>query len=143
MKPTLLIAESDAELRDAYRALLTASGYDVVTAADGLDCLENLRRLAPAVCVLDRDLRWGGADGVLAWLREEGATSAVSVVLTATAGHPEDGAVDTEPPVIRLLPKPFGLAALLESVQGLMARMGNGESFPLDGDSASPEVFIG
>jgi CheY-like chemotaxis protein len=43
-------------LRDAYRRFLTGLGYDVETAADGLDCLEKLRRLAPAVCVLDREL---------------------------------------------------------------------------------------
>ena len=54
MKPTLLIAQSDAELRDAYRRFLTGRGYDVETAADGLDCLEKLRRVAPAVLVLDR-----------------------------------------------------------------------------------------
>jgi DNA-binding response OmpR family regulator len=86
MKPTLLFAESDAELRDAYRQFLTGRGYDGETAADGLDCLEKLRRVTPAVLVLDRGLRWGGADGVLAWLREQSATSEVSVVLTATAG---------------------------------------------------------
>ena len=88
MKSILLIAESDAELRDAYRTFLTGRGYDVETATDGLDCLEKLRRLTPAVCVLARELRWGGADGVLACLREESAGSGVSVVLTTTAGNP-------------------------------------------------------
>src|SRR5262245_13969595 len=117
MKPTLLIAESDAELRDAYRRFFTGRGYDVETAADGLDCLEKLRRLAPIVCVLDRELRWSGADGVLACLRGERATSGVSVVLTATACHPPDVAVDIEPPVVQFLPKPFMLTALLESVR--------------------------
>jgi DNA-binding response OmpR family regulator len=95
------------------------------------------------VCVLDRELRWGGADGVLAWLREERATSGVSVVLTATAGYPSDVAVDLEPPVVQVLSKPFGLTALLESVRGLLARMGHEEPFNWDRASASPELFIG
>src|SRR5262249_55485433 len=117
MKPTLLIAESDAALRDAYRRFFTGRGYDVEAAADGLDCLEKRGRLRPIECVLDRELRCGGADGVLAWLREERATSGVSVVLSATACPPPDVAVDIEPPVVQFLPKPFMLTALLESVR--------------------------
>ena len=143
MKPTLLIAESDAELRDACRRFLTGCGYDVDTAADGLDCLEKLRRLAPVVLVLDRELRWGEADGVLAWLRDESTTSGVSVVLTTTAGCTPDVAVDIEPPVVQVLPKPFRLTALLESVRGLIASEGHEGSFHWDRASASPVLFIG
>ena len=138
MKRTVLIAESDAELRDAYRRFLTGRGYDVETAADGLDCLEKLLRVTPAVLVLDRALRWGGADGVLAWLREESATFEVSVVLTATAGDRPDVAGDIELPVV-FLTKPFGLAALLESVRGLMARTGRERPFNSNRVSAAPE----
>ena len=143
MKPALLIAESDAELCDAYQRFLTERGYDVETAADGLDCLEKLRWLTPAVCVLDRELRWGGADGVLAWLREERAGCGVSVLLTATAGYPLDVAGEIEPPVVGFLSKPFVLTALLESVRVLMARRGREEPFHRSRASASPDLFIG
>ena len=143
MKPTVLIAESDAELRDAYRTYLTGRGYEVETAADGLDCLEKLRRVTPAVLVLDRGLRWGGADGVLACLREERATSGVSVVLTAMAGNPPDVAGDIEPPVVQFLPKTFSPAALLESVRALMARTGREGPFNSNRVSAAPDLFIG
>ena len=80
---------------------------------------------------------------MLAWLREESATSGVSVVLTATAGNLPDVAGDIEPPVVQLLPKPFGLAALLESVRGLMARTGRERPFNSQRVSAAPELFIG
>jgi CheY-like chemotaxis protein len=117
MKPLLLLAERDAELREVYREFLAARGYDVDTAADGLECLTKLRRLAPAVLVLDRELHWGGGDGVLAWLREQDATAEVAVVLTATAGCPPYDDDDLRPPVVRLLPKPFALITLLDSVR--------------------------
>lgn len=122
MKPTLLIAEGDAELRDLFRWFLTEHGYEVETASDGLDCLEKLRRVLPAVLVLDRELRWGGGDGVLAWLREEGVTSRVRVVLTATAGCPQNSAEFIEPPVVDYLLKPFALTTLLRSVRAAAAR---------------------
>jgi hypothetical protein len=80
---------------------------------------------------------------VLAWLREEGATSGVSVLLTATADYSPDVAGDNEPPVVQLLPKPFALTALLESVRGLMARMGHAEPLHWYRVPASPELFIG
>jgi CheY-like chemotaxis protein len=107
MKPVLLIADSDAELCDIYQQFLGREGYEVVIASDGLDCLEKLRRVRPAALVLDLVLRWGGGDGVLAWLREESAGPGVAVVLTATGGHHPGRGEDTGPPVVRFLPKPF------------------------------------
>jgi DNA-binding response OmpR family regulator len=85
MKCTLLIAEGDAELCEVYRRFFTERGYEVETASDGLDCLAKLRRATPAALVLDRELRWGGGDGVLAWLREQSEAFTLPVVLTTTA----------------------------------------------------------
>jgi DNA-binding response OmpR family regulator len=143
MKPTLLIAESDAELCDVYQRYLTERGYAVETASDGLACLERLRRGMPAVAVLDVQLRWGGADGVLAWLRAERAESEVPVILTATAGDPRHSAPGIEPPVVQLLPKPFALTALLETVQAVMGQRRNGGPFNGGRVSAGSELFIG
>jgi DNA-binding response OmpR family regulator len=113
----VLIAEGDPELCGLYQRFITARGYGAETASDGLECLGELRRATPAAVVLDRELRWGGGDGVFAWLREERGTSGVAVILMATAGHPLDGTEVIEPPVVQLLLKPFGLTALLESVR--------------------------
>jgi DNA-binding NtrC family response regulator len=124
MKQTVLIADGDAELSDRQRQFLTERGYEVETASDGLECLENLRRVTPDVLVLDQELHWGGGDGVLAWLRELGVRPEVAVVLTATAGFSPHAAEDNEPPVVKFLPKPFGLAALLESVQAAVGEKG-------------------
>jgi two-component system response regulator MprA len=121
MKPMVLIADSDAELRDVYRRAFTGRGYEVETAADGLDCLARLRRRTPAAVVLDLDLPWGGGNGVVAWLREERPTSDVAVILTATAGRPVDASEAMEPPVIGVLLKPFTLPALLNSVHSALA----------------------
>jgi CheY-like chemotaxis protein len=116
MKPMVLVADDDAELCQIYGMLLVERGYEVETATDGLDCLRKLRRRQPTVLVLDLELRWGGGDGVLAWLREEDPTGSVPVILTATAGPPvpfeSAGA-----PVVRRLWKPFSLATLLDCVR--------------------------
>jgi DNA-binding response OmpR family regulator len=143
MKPMLLIAEGDAELCDIYRNFLTERGYEVETASDGLDCLAKLRRAMPAALVLDRELRWGGGDGVLAWLREQRDTCALPVVLTTTAGDSIDVFPDIKPPVVKFLPKPFGLTALLESVRAAVAKRDSEEPLYLYRAATGSEVFIG
>jgi DNA-binding response OmpR family regulator len=121
MKPTLLIADGDAELCDLYRTFIAARGYRVETASDGLDCLAKLRQATPAAVMLDGELPWGGSDGVLAWLREERATSDVAVILTATAWPPRGVTQGFEPPVTGILLKPFPLTVLLERVRSAVA----------------------
>jgi DNA-binding response OmpR family regulator len=122
MKPTLLIADSDPELCKVYQSFFAAHGYEVETASDGLDCVAKLRRATPAALVLDLKLRWGGADGVLAWLREERTASEVAVILTATASAGLDTGEVVVPPVIGFLLKPFTLTTLLESVRSAVTK---------------------
>jgi CheY-like chemotaxis protein len=116
VKPTLLIAEGDAELCDIYQKILKGCGYEVTTASDGLGCLEKLCQDMPKVLVLDLELSWGGGDGILARLREQYTYPDVSVVLTTGSGLYGDNTTDHNPPVVKLLPKPFMLTDLLESV---------------------------
>jgi DNA-binding response OmpR family regulator len=116
MNDTVLIAESDAELAELLAMCLSENGFSVETASDGLDCLLKLRRSRPSVLVLDLELRWGGSDGILAWLNEECPTPYPNVILTATAGYPLDAGAVFAPPVIDYLSKPFSPDALLESV---------------------------
>jgi FixJ family two-component response regulator len=97
----------------------------------------------PALLVLDRELPWGGGDGVLAWLREEKVASGLPVVLTSTADSPPDVAEDFKPPVIQFLPKPFALTALLESVRAAIAEKEREERFHLHRAAIGPEYFIG
>lgn len=141
MKPTVLIAEDDPELCRLSQRFIAERGYAAETASDGLDCLAKLRRSVPAAVVLDLELCWGGGHGVLAWLREEMATSGVAVILTATAGYPLDGIPVSEAPVVRLLLKPFALTALLESVRAAVAK---GQAARKAGrDSALSKLFFG
>lgn len=143
MKARLLIAEGDAELCDLYQMYFAERGYEVETAQDGLSCLAKLQRTMPAVLVLDRELLWGGGDGVLAWLRQQRAPSGTCVILTTTAGDALDGAADIQAPVVQLLPKPFTLTALLESVRLAVANKECEQPFYLDHTAPCSELFIG
>jgi len=138
---TLLIADGDAKLCDLYRQCLTKHGYEVETSSDGLDCLRKLRHVTPVVLVLDLELRWGGCDGILAWLREEDPAHGVPVILTATGGYSRAFARFLEPPVVDYIPKPFALTTLLETVRSAIADKIARE--PANRHRVCPELVVG
>jgi CheY-like chemotaxis protein len=119
MKPVLLLAEGDAERCQMSRQFLEGQGYEVITSADGLDCVQKVRKHRPAVVVLDLDLRWGGGDGVLALLREEGSPLP-PVILTAPATASGRLLELTGPPVVHFLVHPFPLPLLLDSIRSAL-----------------------
>jgi DNA-binding NtrC family response regulator len=144
MKQRLLIADGDAELCDVYGQFFAECGYEVETSTNGLGCLGKLRQSMPAALVLDLEIRWGGGDGVLDWMREVSPAHGIPVILTATAGFPQRVAEFLEaPPVVDYLTKPFALSTLLEKVRSAIAK--NGRSEPSDPHLVPvySELFIG
>jgi adenylate cyclase len=117
MKPTLLIANADTFLVDVYRDFFVDLGYEVETAAGGLECLSKLRECLPDVLILDRDIPWGGGDGVLARMRQEAGLPQVPVILVISPAPPAAVADCVVPPVVACLAKPFRLQALAEKVR--------------------------
>ena len=76
----MLIAHPDQRYRSALRRWFGKRGHKVVTVDNGINCVNALRHEAPDVLVLHQGLLWGGADGVLEIMRQDGL-SQVSVVL--------------------------------------------------------------
>lgn len=123
MRQSLLIADGDAELCDLYEMLLAELGYDVETATNGLDCLRKLHQSTPDILVLDLDLRWGGADGVLDCLRDENSTHRIPVILTAADGYPNGWAESIDAPVVAYLPRPFTVTDLVDRLDFAIAEI--------------------
>jgi CheY-like chemotaxis protein len=65
MKPRLLIADGDGELRDVFRRFFSGTGFDVATAGVGRECLEQFRQFLPDVLVVEREMLWGSGDGMV------------------------------------------------------------------------------
>lgn len=81
MEQQLLIADGDGSLTDLYQKYFAAHGYSVRVALGGVECVTALRETPPDVLVLDTELKWGGADGVLTVMEEENGLSNVPIVL--------------------------------------------------------------
>lgn len=118
MAPRVLLVDDDAPLREVLQEALQEAGFRVVTAADGVEALELLRRGDPYdVLLLDDEMPRLGGRQLLALLRAAG--SRIPVVLCS-------GSLDLDEdqrrrlgvgPVLR---KPFPLASLAEVLRRVM-----------------------
>ena len=52
-KASVLIVEDEKILRDAYELILSTKGFDVLTAQNGVEGLAQLKKIRPAVMLLD------------------------------------------------------------------------------------------
>lgn len=53
MKHTVLVIEDETVLQDVYKLILTAGGYDVHTASNGVEGLKKIKAVKPDVVLLD------------------------------------------------------------------------------------------
>ena len=83
---------------------------EVVTASNGLECVERLRTSPPEIILLEPSLLWGGSHGVLAVRSEDAELQNIPVVLIAVDG---------------VSPEWYQLAQY--SVQGLLLRRQSGQ----------------
>ena len=76
----VLIGDPDELLLAAYRDELCVD-FDLSTARSGLECLANLRVQAPDVLVLEPQLPWGGADGLLEVMQQIPRLAGVPIMI--------------------------------------------------------------
>jgi len=112
MSIRVLVAEREAVHAEVYSRFLLGLGYQVETASDGLECVRKLQTARPRLLVLAWELLWGGADGVLDWIRENDGMLDLPVILTVDDEAPDDLTELVNPPVVACLKKPFRLSAL-------------------------------
>src|SRR6516225_996430 len=136
MAPAVLIADADRELCDLYRRFFSRHGWQVRTSGAGLECLTQLRQCSPQLLILDLQLPWGGADGLLAVMRDDPGLARVPVILTSTGASPEALSGLVSSPVVQALWKPFSLTALLEIV-----RSGSGKGEPVSRKESREPAF--
>jgi len=112
--PTVLIAEDESTVRELLVESLTAEGFTVIEAANGLEALVQIKRERPDAVLLDlRMPRLGGLD-LLRRLQTMGTEPRVFIV----TGFPEDAAgVADSPRVAGIFTKPIDMAGLLRALR--------------------------
>ena len=118
MTRTILVVEDDPSVRGLLHTLLTAEGYAVDTASDGLAGLVKAASTSPALILLDLMMPDLGGVRVLEELRDDPELSNTPVLIVT-------GKVDAVPGMRTLIGeanvfvKPFAVAELLTRVADL------------------------
>jgi CheY-like chemotaxis protein len=81
-KPLALIIEDNDSLADIFTQAMKIAGFDIQTVADGLQAMEKLKSLTPAVIILDLYLPGVSGDKVLEYIHGESRLKDAKIVLT-------------------------------------------------------------
>ncbi|WP_328916172.1 MULTISPECIES: response regulator [unclassified Streptomyces] len=116
----VLVVDDNKVIRQLIRVNLELEGFEVVTAADGAECLEIVHSVRPDVVTLD--VAMPRLDGVrtAARLRADARTREVGIVMVTAGSLPEG----TGGPcgIDAFVAKPFEPALLVETVRRLLGR---------------------
>ena len=116
MRTSLLIARADGDLGDFLQPLADDYGYRVETVRGGVQCIDSMRASRPDVLILERDLPWGGAEGVLTRMRDEHDIPMVPVVIVCD-GPQKSSAAFKDLPVVFVIQELHTLAALVDCIE--------------------------
>lgn len=90
-RPTVLVADTDADVRDRIEAFLSGAGYQVEFASDTGEALKAAARLQPLAIMVDAALPPNGAMGLVDKLLRDPRTRDIPVALTVRDNQEELG----------------------------------------------------
>jgi putative two-component system response regulator len=119
---TLLIVEDNHELRNGLKEMLTFEGYTVMTAANGLEALEQMKAISPDLIV--SDVNMPGMDGFEFFEAVRSRTEGVSIpfIFLSARGDREDVMRGKNLGAEDYLVKPLTRAELLSAIQARLTR---------------------
>jgi DNA-binding response OmpR family regulator len=119
----LLVVEDDADILKLLTTTLTFRGYRVVTACNGTEGLDAVRRELPALVVADIMMPKLDGFGLVHRLRINPETRDIPVIfITATYVAPEDKEFALSIGVTRFIQKPVDLGSFLDMIADLLQR---------------------
>jgi DNA-binding NtrC family response regulator len=119
---TILLAEYDKQIRTFVFKVLQQNGYHVITGVDGKDALDKSRQFKGTIDLLLSDFKMPHMNGIELATKMQIERPVIRVLLMS-------GTVsEVLPPneEWEVLPKPFGLAALEQTIQHLLQEEAHG-----------------
>ena len=118
-RPTVLLVEDDAGLREAMARALTRAGYEVLPAATGAEALELAPVAPPSAAIVDVFLPDAGGLGIARELRRRPELGQVPLLFTTALDLPIVREALSPSPVLF---KPFTARELLDAVHEIARR---------------------
>jgi len=124
-KPVILVVDDEPQILRVMRASLPARGYEVRTAADGNEALDEIGKQMPDIIILD--LVMPGMSG-LEVCRRVREFSSVPVIVLSAKGSESDKVAALDLGADDYVTKPFGMDELLARVRAVFRRLPASES---------------
>jgi CheY-like chemotaxis protein len=139
--PRVLVADADADTRSLYRAVLQASGCEVLEAVDGREAL-TIALLRPPTLVMS-ELRLPNLDGfaLCELLRRDPATAEVPIVIITTESRPAE-VIRAKLLAAEVLIKPTTPGAVVTAITRVLARSLVGENIETPRPAAEPRTAV-
>ena len=121
IQPLVMVVDDSLTVRKITTRLLTRAGYQVVTARDGVDALEQLGEISPAVMLLDIEMPRMDGFELAGHLRRDARTQNLPIIMitSRTADKHRDYAMQLG--VNAYLGKPYQEDELLRQIAGFVA----------------------
>lgn len=113
----VLLVEDEPNIIEAVGFILARDGWAVATHANGETAMDEIRRVAPDVLVLDVMLPGRSGFEVLKELRADAVLGALPVLMLTARGQNKDRDLAQKLGVTRFMTKPFSNADLLDAVR--------------------------
>lgn len=116
-RPTILIADDRVDNVELVRDLLTMEKYGVVSAQNGREALDKIRRHLPDLVLLDLDMPLMNGYEVCEQLKADPATAEIPVLMLTAWAEPDQRVKGLRLGAEDYLAKPFDYRELLERVK--------------------------
>ncbi|MFC9914950.1 response regulator [Streptomyces sp. NPDC127197] len=136
----VLVVDDNKVIRQLIRVNLELEGLEVVTAADGAECLDVVHQVQPDVVTLDVVMPRLDGLRTAARLRADPRTRDLPLAIISACTQYE---VETGLDVDAFLPKPFEPAELVQLVRRLVERRGSGSGSGSDGSAGAIGSGVG
>lgn len=114
--PPILIVDDNEQIRAYLGVVLQAGGYDVAFAADGFEALNEIKRQAPALVLLDLTMPILDGNSMLELFKLQPNMAQTPVVVLTGRDGDADRERTLELGAADFLTKPISAATLLEAV---------------------------
>ncbi|MCX7047538.1 MAG: response regulator [Candidatus Sumerlaeota bacterium] len=115
-KKTILLADDEEDIKVVVRLYLESRGFNITTAFDGLDAIEQIERDKPDLILLDVMMPVMNGYEVAARVRANPAIKDTPIIMLSAATHEEAVKKGMEAGANDYLMKPFEPAKLEETI---------------------------
>ena len=119
---TILLVDDEPDLLESLAIRFKASGYNVLTAVDGLDALQKARTLSPNLIILDLMLPKMDGYKVARLLKFDNRYCHIPILILSARGQDLDKEMGKNAGADDYMVKPFDSMDLISRVERLLAK---------------------